>query len=720
MARNNYEEAGVFQKIQSRTGCLLLVIGVAMLAFVATDLINSRLMGGGSVDNEVGEIAGQTIDNEQFQSRVETIRRMYLEGNPGAPQPAEEDLKTEAWNQLIQELVMDKELEKVGVTTTAMEFGYVSIGDQERHPRVTQAFLDPNTQKFNKQRFLEFIETDIKEDESLMNRWLNFFEKPIKDEIARNRYNNLVMSSLYVTSLDAEHEFDLSEKELTGQAVNLSYQTISDSSITYDDRDLERFLKENSDDYQQEASRDLRYTMIYVFPSPEDTARVFGELESKINRFKEYQDDSTYVYLNRSDVPFDPTFKRRGSFNSAIEDQLFSLDTNEVLGPVFEDGSYSLYKVTGIDKDSIPHVRARHIYLSITEDQRADKIEEAKQFLADLNSGKVPFEELARANQDGTAAVNGDLGYIPVSGPTKVPEEIQKAVANGSVGQRKIVTTDKTIHIVEIMSEPSSKTIQVAILRKPILASGDTRRISERKAVEVSYQSKKELTFEEAAQEQGLQIRIAPNIKNTDLGFPGVVESKDVVKWLYAKDRKEGDISEATYVSRVVANKNFGAYVVAEVASIKEEGTAALKDVRDEVTDAYIRDQKAKKLAKQLEDALASSSTMEELAQAVNSQVTPIPVAKFSDDNVVNVRNSPKVQGALFALEEGAMSKPIPGGDGVYVVRVVGETEASKNREINLDNRKTFLLRMNEQRYGNLLLSALQEHANITDNRFRF
>jgi peptidyl-prolyl cis-trans isomerase D len=460
--------------------------------------------------------------------------------------------------------------------------------------------------------------------------------------------------------------------------------------------------------------------MIYVFPSAEDTARVYSELEGKINRFKEYQDDSTYVYLNRSDVPFDPAYKRRGSFNPEIENALFAADTNEVIGPILEDGSYSLYKVTGIAKDSIPHVRARHIYLSITEDQRADKLEEARQFLSDINSGKVPFEEMAQGNQDGTAAKNGDLGYIPISGPTEVPEEIQKAVANGKVGQRQIVLTDETIHIVEIMSAPSSRTIQVAILRKPVLASGDTRRISERKAVEVSYQAKKEKTFEEAAEEQGLQIRIAPEVKKTDLGFTGVVESKDMVKWLYEKDRKEGDVSEATYVSRVVANKNFGAYVVAEVASIKEEGTAALKDVRDEVADAYIKDQKAKQLSKQLEEALASSTTMEELASAVNSQVTAIPVAKFSDDNVVNVRNSPKVQGALFALEEGAMSKPLAGGDGVYVVRVVGETEASKNRELNMENRKTFLMRMNQQRYGNLLLAALQEQANITDNRFRF
>ncbi len=54
----NNEEQSVLQKIQNQTGCLLLVIGVAMLAFVLTDLVSSATSIFGSDQNSVGTING--------------------------------------------------------------------------------------------------------------------------------------------------------------------------------------------------------------------------------------------------------------------------------------------------------------------------------------------------------------------------------------------------------------------------------------------------------------------------------------------------------------------------------------------------------------------------------------------------------------------------------------------------------------------------------------
>jgi peptidyl-prolyl cis-trans isomerase D len=55
----NNEEQSVLQKIQNQTGCLLLVIGVAMLAFVLTDLVSTGSSIFGSNDNSIGKIAEQ-------------------------------------------------------------------------------------------------------------------------------------------------------------------------------------------------------------------------------------------------------------------------------------------------------------------------------------------------------------------------------------------------------------------------------------------------------------------------------------------------------------------------------------------------------------------------------------------------------------------------------------------------------------------------------------
>ena len=91
MARNNYEDSGVFQKIQSKTGCLFLVIGIAMLAFVMTDLIKGSSFLG-SNNNDVGEIAGTTIEYEAFQNEMNEVRSMYAAANPNSI-PGEDEIR---------------------------------------------------------------------------------------------------------------------------------------------------------------------------------------------------------------------------------------------------------------------------------------------------------------------------------------------------------------------------------------------------------------------------------------------------------------------------------------------------------------------------------------------------------------------------------------------------------------------------------------------------
>ena len=65
----NKEEESILQKIQNQTGCLLLVIGVAMLAFVLTDLLSSRTgIFSGRASNSVGSIGGEEISYEEYQN----------------------------------------------------------------------------------------------------------------------------------------------------------------------------------------------------------------------------------------------------------------------------------------------------------------------------------------------------------------------------------------------------------------------------------------------------------------------------------------------------------------------------------------------------------------------------------------------------------------------------------------------------------------------------
>ena len=61
------------ESIRNRSGLLMVVIGVAMIAFIMMDLMSSQ-RGGVSRDLAVGEVHGEEIDVQEFEARAKTVR----------------------------------------------------------------------------------------------------------------------------------------------------------------------------------------------------------------------------------------------------------------------------------------------------------------------------------------------------------------------------------------------------------------------------------------------------------------------------------------------------------------------------------------------------------------------------------------------------------------------------------------------------------------------
>ena len=81
--KHNNEEQSVLQKIQNQTGCLLLVIGIAMLAFVLTDLVSSGSSIFSSNDNSVGEISNEPVSYDEYNQTYEALKVQLIQNNPG-------------------------------------------------------------------------------------------------------------------------------------------------------------------------------------------------------------------------------------------------------------------------------------------------------------------------------------------------------------------------------------------------------------------------------------------------------------------------------------------------------------------------------------------------------------------------------------------------------------------------------------------------------------
>src|SRR3954469_17342993 len=110
------------ERLRKRSGLLVAIVGLALLAFVLTGLFErgSSLF---SNDRAVGEIAGQSIDYNVFRAKVEEQEETQKKNQGKASLSAEEmdGIVQQVWNQMINEHVMLKEYEKLGIAVSDEE-----------------------------------------------------------------------------------------------------------------------------------------------------------------------------------------------------------------------------------------------------------------------------------------------------------------------------------------------------------------------------------------------------------------------------------------------------------------------------------------------------------------------------------------------------------------------------------------------------------------------
>lgn len=707
MAKNKNDETGVILKIQKQTGCLLFVIGAAMLAFVLTDFFKSGTSAFGGSKNVVGEIAGEKVQYDDLMKGVEELKVIYQGSDFD-----EASLREQAWNKIIQDRVIKKEHKLLGIEMSKAELIDALFGP-DPDPMVVRNFTNPETKQFDANMLRQYVEIDMLEDEQKYANYMNFLEKPLREFREGAKYENMIRAGIFTTKLDAKYEYDLEEFKMSAKSVGLPYVSISDSTFTYDDGDLKAFLKENADDYQQLASRDIDFVVLNVFPTAKDTADTKQFVEKEKEAFKKAKKDSSFVSMKRTMRPFTGVYVRRGMSDlpADVEDFLFSADSGAISDLVYHNGSFGLYKVTGVKDDSVTVMRARHVLVPSGEDAES----KAKSILADIRSGKTTFEEAAQDNYDQTGKNGGDLGWIQKDGfNMQVPQEVKDKVLSSSLGSYSIVKSNKGWHIVNITDGPSKKLVQFAALERKITPGTETDREVERLAGEIQFQSQDNDDFIKVVEGLGQNVREATKITLSNPTIQGVPDATDVARWLFNDKTRVGDVSD------VINLQGQDRYIVAKCTGIREEGTASLDDVRDQVILDYIRDQKAKMLAQQLNDALKTANTPEELAKAVNTAVAFVPSVNMLSAQVTGIGAEPQVAGTILGLKKGERSEPIKGVGGVYVVWCEGQVQAGEANEFNVDDIRQQITDRSMQMAGEGVKSALQEKAKIVDKRYNF
>ena len=695
----------VIGRIRKRVGLLIGFVGASMILFILGDLVTSNkgIMGG---NNDVmGVVGGEKIRYPEFEKKVETLIENYKANTQkeSVDQTTTDQLREQAWSMELNNLILGKEYKKLGVSCGPEELYDMCTG-KNVHEQIKTAFTNKQTNQFNPQDVVKFLKDLPNREEAIQKQWKSF-EDAITDERIAQKYKDAIKGGIFATTAEAKANYEETGRMVSIRYIRMDYGSIPDSSIKVEDSDLRSYYNEHQNDFKQaETIRKVEYVTFDVKPSADDNKEGEEWLNKKKEEFTASTNDSLFVNQN-SDAPFDSTYKGKGSLQPAL-DTLFNASLGTVVGPYFENGTYKLAKLTNTKMVS-DSVKARHILIKIQNGDTATAQSKADSLKAVIKKGQK-FGELAKkySEDPGSAIKDGDLGWFK---PGMMVPSFNDACFDGKKGDMPIVTSQFGIHLIEIMDKGApSKQVQIAVVEHKVEPSQKTYDKIYQDAQKFAADNSTAELFDSAIVKQGLNKRIADNLKEGDKNIAGLESPRELVRWAYKVEKGE--------VSKVFT---FGdKYVIGKLTDIKEKGILPMEDVKDKVSAEALKLKKAEKLIEQFNTKTAGATTMDAIGQKLNLPVTPADNVTFSNPYLQGVGSEPRLVGIIFAMKAGQTSKAIRGDNAVFVVSVDKVSEPAATKDYTANQKQIADQRKQRSEYE--VFNALKEKANVEDNRGKF
>lgn len=701
---------GVMTYLRERMGKIVaIVIGLSLFAFIVGEVLRQGSSFFKGDRNEIGEVAGEKIAYDEFSKKLEQNTNQFKQQSGQANLTAQftNYLQESTWNQSVSQIILNKEIEKLGLVVSADE-GDAMINGNNPNPQIVQAFGNPQTGQLDRGKLNNFKQNlnASKPNDPVRQQWKDFIEQMRENKVAQ-KYISLVTNGLYVNALDAKDDYEAKNKLVNFKYVTLDYASIPDNKVTLTDDDYQSYYNEHKSEFKnKEELRSFEYVSFNAAPSKEDSAAIKDQVNKLVPAFKSSTNDSLFVQVN-AETKAPILYKKKGQLGDPkLDSVMFSVPKGFVYGPYLSNGSYKLAKLVD-SRVSPDSVKARHILID-------DKIIGVEKAIAKADSikklieGGKSFADLARmySIDKNSGEKGGDLGTFGRGAMIPVFED---AVFNGKKGELKVVTSQFGVHLIQIEDQKgSSQVVKVAVVDKPITASTKTQAAAYSKA-QAFLGALTKGNFDAVVKKEGLTKKVANDVNALAASLPGLDNAREVVRWAFKAEK--GDYGDQVYV---VGDQ----YIIPVLTTIKPKGILPLEAVKKQIEPAVRNHVKAKQLTDKLQAAANGASTPDQVAQKAGSKVVPVQNIVFANPVIPGLSVEYKVVGAVFGSKPNKLSKPIEGQHGVYVFSVdnfINPAPLANAVRERQQIGQTLLQRSESQ-----LFDALKDKANVKDYRSKF
>ncbi len=707
-------------KIRSKGVFLICIVGFALFAFIAEELVRSCESTQNESRQRVGEVNGDKISVQEFQKLVDEYTNVIkmTQGRDNLTDEELNQIKDVVWNTFVQNEIIGKEAEKLGLKVTDQELQ--NVLNQGTNPMLLQTpFVNQQTGRFDANLLRKFL-AEYKQAktsnpqmaeqyQSLYDFW-SFVEKNMRQQLLVQKYQTLLAGCMLSNPISAKAAYNEENQESDIQLASFAYSSINDNKVTVSDADLKAKYDELKPRFKQyEETRNIKYVDVQVLPSASDRAALNKEVENIKNSLTEAADPTEVVRKSGSLVTYLGIPQTKAAFPSDIAAKLDSMAVGTVSSPVENKQDQTINIVKLISKTELPdsvEFRAIQVTGSTPEEaaKRADSIYVA------LNGG-AEFEVIAKKyGQTGAKNWMTSAQYQSAPSMDSDTKSYIDALNTMAVNELKNIKLSQGNIVLQLTDRKALVSKYVAaVVKKPIEFSKNTYSAAYNKFSQFVSENQSLEQMQKSAAKYGYNVQDLNDVRNADHYVANIRGTRDALKWIF--EAKENEVSQLYECG------NNDHLLVIVMTKVNEKGYRGLDDenVKNYIKQEVIRDKKAEMLiakAKGIKN-IGGAKAKGETVSTVNQVTFAAPVFVQSTG-----MSEPALSGAVAATAKGKFSAhAVKGYAGVYLFQVNNR----RMRPVKF-NEKEYEERLSQKslQYASNFMQELYIKANVKDNRYLF
>ena len=655
------------EKIRQRKKILAIVIGAALLAFIIEVGIEAIGRSGGN--SAAAKVGNEKIDIMAFQHRVE---QEAANDQQNSNQTDAATRQQQVLDEMINELLLEQEYDKLGITVSDNEISELMIGKNPA-PAVMQFAQQAGAQ--SPAELYDFImnpgKQGIQESQvaELRNQW-NKLKEDITKQYKFAKLQNLLAGCMQANDLDRAQ---MAEEEAVTNIVTFAkkdYTSIPDDKYTVTDEELKAEWQKMKPLFKiDENMRTIHYIAVNIDPSAEDIAAA-----NKIA-------DAAYIALQKGrgidsvrllgTVQIDTAKLTQKELPAKVRDYFANAEVGATHRDSVVNNHHVMYKLINkqVSLDSV-----EFSYVMVQGDAKLQQ-----SILEQLNSGKT-IADVTKANPKKIDAKEKAWQRV-----FNFQDSLKTKLANAATGTYFIFnSSEQGAVLMNVSDKKAPKAFYtLATVSYDAYASTKTSEQMRDKFQDFLNKNKTAKAFEDNAAKAGYnatEMMISPSTAQLGMnmyGQGGIKDTRKAIKWAF--DSKKGDVSP-------IFNDNNNVMVAVAVDDIYEDGYLPYNfpQGKEMLTQRVRNSKKGDALMNQYK---GKANDLNGYAAAMGVAVDTVNVV-FSSYGDPKLGNEPGIIGRMAAAPVGKLQGPWKGESAVFVYQVVKQDKAErKPTKEELDNR---------------------------------